>query len=81
MTEVYDFDRMQFRVDKAQEALTDITKLEDAFIWALTPQGGNYWLAQETHGLTFEGRSTLCYMIAQSIELEIQNATASRAAA
>jgi hypothetical protein len=69
----YDFDAMQFRSERAREALSDITKLESAFVWAKTPQGASYWLAQETNGLTFEGRSTLCYMIAQSAELEFMS--------
>ncbi|NKJ03110.1 hypothetical protein [Rhizobium sp. SG741] len=68
---LYDFDHMQLRVDHARRALEDISFLEKAFIWSRTPQGGAYWEIQAHDGLTDEARSTIAYMVAQSIEIEI----------
>ncbi|OKP79799.1 hypothetical protein BTE77_06835 [Ensifer adhaerens] len=67
----YNFDAMQLRVAIAQRALVDPSALEGAFIWSMTPQGEEYWRGQCDNGLTEEGRSTLAYMIAQSMELSI----------
>lgn len=67
----YDFDRMRLNIRQARQALQNPELLEGAFIWTETPQGDAYWRGQ-TAGLSRDGRSTLAYMIAQSIELEIQ---------
>lgn len=77
----YNFDAMQLRVANAQRALFDPAELQGAFIWAMTPQGEEYWRGQCDNGLTEEGRSTLAYMIAQSIELSIVGDLRMRAAA
>jgi len=77
----YNFDAMQLRVANARAALTNPAALDGAFIWSRTPQGEEYWRQQRDNGLTEEGRSTLAYMIAQSIELEIVGEMHRRAAA
>lgn len=78
---LYDFDAMQLRIDYARAALDNIDLLGRAFIWDRTPQGRTYWERQAAEGLDHEGRSTIAYMVAQSIELEIHSAFAERAAA
>lgn len=67
----YDFDAMQLRPAVAREALTDITRLEAAFIWENTPQGREYWERQAANGLDADARSTVTYMIAESITMNI----------
>lgn len=76
----YDFDRMRLNIRQARQAMDNPALLEGAFIWSETPQGEPYWRAQ-TAGLTHEGRSTLAYMVAQSIALEIHAEFFRRAAA
>lgn len=67
----YDFSAMRLNIARAQQVLAgDITALEKAFIWAETPQGADYWHGQ-AGGLDQTARSTIAFMIAQSIELEI----------
>lgn len=82
MTEppTYDFDAMQLRHDIARAALTDITLLERAFIWEQTPQGREYWEQQATSGLSPDARSTICFMVAQSLALEFHAHFSRRAA-
>jgi hypothetical protein len=68
----YNFDRMHLNVRQTRQAIDSPALLHGAFIWSETPQGEDYWRAQTT-APTHEGRSTLAYMAAQSIELEIQS--------
>lgn len=70
---LYDFDAMQLRTDYARASLDNITFLDRAFIWERTPQGRDYWERQAANGLDAEGRSTIAFMVAQSIELEIHS--------
>lgn len=37
--------------------------LYDAFIWALTPQGVNFWSRRRRHGLDLEGAKALLEMV------------------
>lgn len=76
----YDLDAMQLRPSIARAALTDITKLEAAFIWDRTPQGREYWERQAANGLDEDAFATVAYMVAESIHLEIMSPFARRAA-
>jgi len=77
----YDFDAMQLRVDHARAALTDISYLDRAFIWERTPQGREYWEGQASTGLDQNARSTICFMVAQSMAIEFSSHFFRRAAA
>lgn len=67
----YDLTAMRLDIARAQQVLAgDMTALERAFIWARTPQGADYWRSQ-SGGLDDDARSTIAFMIAQSIEFEI----------
>lgn len=68
----YDLDAMQFRIERAVEALTDPAKLEGAFIWSATPQGEEFWRASAG---TTVGQSTLRLMIEMAMQLAHLNAT------
>ena len=66
----YDFDAMELRHDVARAALSDVSLLERAFVWEHTPQGREYWEQQAASGLDQTARSTVCFMVAQSIAIE-----------
>ena len=67
----YDLTAIRLDIARAQQVLArDITALERAFIWARTPQGADYWRSQ-SGGHDDDARSTIAFMIAQSIEFEI----------
>ena len=66
----YNFDRMQLRPSVARAALTDVAQLERSFIWDETPQGREYWERQAAAGLDQEARSTIAYMVAESVSME-----------
>lgn len=73
----YDFARMRLNVELAHLAFKgNMTVLERAFIWSETPQGHAYWADQRDNGLDQTARSTLAFMIAQSIQFEIHGARA-----
>lgn len=76
----YDFNAMQLRQQVAQAALTDITKLDGAFKWDCSPQGHAYWERQAANGLDPDARSTLAYMVAESLHMEITTQFFRRAA-
>lgn len=69
----YDFDAMVFRPEIAHAALHDVSHLEAAFSWEKTPQGGAYWKHKAEHGLDLVARSTLAYMIAESVHMSIRS--------
>lgn len=68
---------MRLNVAQAHRALTEIAALERAFIWERTPQGREYWERQAANGLDYEGRATIAFMVAQSIQFEMAGARAS----
>lgn len=76
---LYDFDAMRLDIGRARAALQNPPMLRGAFIWEKTPQGAEYW-EQQSSGLDVVGRSTLAFMIAQSIVMEIHASFVGRAA-
>lgn len=76
----YNFDAMQLRPSVASAALADVTLLERAFIWEQTPQGRAYWERQAANGLDDEARSTIAYMVAESLHIEFRSSFFRRAA-
>ncbi len=64
----YDLDRMQFRTERAVEALSVPSKLDGAFIWESAPEGHEFWKEQSS-GLTALGRVVLRFLIEASMQL------------
>ena len=72
MTTHYDFDAMQLNVDDCIKAIkVNPRYLDNAFRWAKTPQGYDYWDKQSKEGMDLDARSTVAYFVAQSMEFQM----------